>query len=202
MSNYTLKKHSPISKWRNIHDHVSIGDIVYITAPIQKETIRFRLLSKTLKVEGEELNDEQREEIELMCLEHLERGSWSSQFVGYAYLKEGKMVLYSIYDLNFHVYLDGETVQKIAIEYGFEKHPILFHGSVKPRNQESVSDFLKKTVMDSRRMGLSRKNPTKEVVIENVSRLYNHKRIIGSWSFIHKEDISGYKSDKNYILSI
>lgn len=198
----TLRHHSPIKKWRNIHDYVSFGDIVYITTPIQETKIRFKLDSNGLILEKEDACEVKKEELELMCLDHLEKGDWSSQFIGYAYLKETKLVLYAIYDLNFQVYLDGVTVQKIAGEYEFLTHPILFHGSVKPNGQESVSDFLMKSVLESRRMGLSKGVPKKEVVVENVSRFYNHKRIIGAWSFVNKEEIKGFQEGKNYILSL
>lgn len=197
-----LKIHTPISAWRNIHDHVSIGDIVYVTMPIECETLRFRIEKNKLKLELEEASKLNRTQLVDEIHDLLANDDWSSQFIGYAYQKAGGLVLYAIYDLTFNVYLDAVSVQKIANVFGFKPHPIVFHGSVKPTEQESVSDFLVRAVSSSRRVVWNSKGINQKVVVENVSRLYEYRRIIGCWTFISEEQIKGHKEGKNYILSI
>lgn len=197
-----LKVHTPIPKWRNIHDHVNQGDIIYVTLPIEKETIRFRLIKNKLRVELEEESRLDKESIERDCLMLLGRDDWSSQFVGYAYPSEGSLTLYAIYDLNFQVYLDGITVQKIAEVFGFVPHPILYHGAVKTGDNETVSEFLLRTIGESKMNAFRKRQVNEQVVVENVSRTYEYRRIIGSWGYINKEQISGYSEDKKYLLSI
>jgi hypothetical protein len=203
MTNKTkLKIHTPISSWKNLHDHVSVGDIVYVTMPIESETIRFRMEKNKLKLELDEASQMNREELSNICYDLLEKDDWSNQFIGYAYQKDDSLVLYAIYDLTFQVYLDGITVQKIADAFGFKPHPIVFHGSVKPSENESVSDFLVRVVSESRRVSFNKKEAHEKVVVENVSRLYEYRRIIGAWSFVTQEKIKGNKEVKQYILSI
>lgn len=198
----SLKVHTPIAPWRNLHDHVSIGDIVYVTLPIESDTIRFRLIDNKLNLEVDSQKEWNQEELEHQCYELLSRDDWSSQFIGYAYLKEGKLVLYAIYDLTFHVYLDGITVQKIAETYGFKPHPILYHGTVKPKAEESIPEFMKRIINESRVRAYKKRNVNEEVIVENVSRLYEYRRIIGSWTCVNEEAIQGHTEGKKYILSI
>lgn len=175
-----LKQHSPIDKWRNIGRHISIGDIVYITKPIEKGYFRFQLTSKNFITDWDE-KPENYKEIEHKCLDILESDEWSNKFIGFAYEGENGIVLFSIYDLTFQVYLDGVSVQKIAEAFGFAKHPILYHGSVKPKEQQSVGEFLSEIIAEKS----NRRNSddiVREVVVENVSRVYQYRRIIGKWS--------------------
>lgn len=178
-----LKVHTPISSWRNLNEHVAIGDIVYVTLPIEQETIRFRLHNNHLTLELEEASKLNREEIENLCYDLLGRDDWSNQFIGYAYPLENGLSLYAIYDLTFQVYLDGLTVQRLADIYGFVPHPIIYHGSVKPFENETVSEFLARELSKSRRKASLKKSGKEHVVVENVSRLYEYRRIIGAWHY-------------------
>lgn len=194
-----LKQHTPINPWRNISEHVGKGDIVYITKPIEEGTFRFQLSKKGFVVEWDE-KPENHKAIEDKCLMTLETDEWSNKFIGYAYHGKDGVVLFAIYDLTFHVYLDGITVQRIASSFGFEKHPIVYHGSVKPKENQSVSEFLMEIVSERSRRYKS--DATEEqVIIENVSRVYQYRRIIGKWSFVNQQNIPGYDTGKKYILS-
>jgi len=175
-----LKQHSPIDKWRNIGKHISIGDIVYITKPIEKGFFRFRLTANEFVTEWDETPDNYKE-IEHKCLDILESDEWSNKFIGYAYAGESGIVLFSIYHLTFHVYLDGVSVQKIAESFGFEKHPIIYHGSVKPKEHQSVGEFLTEVVAEKSNRRHS-EEAVRDVIVENVSRVYQYRRIIGRWS--------------------
>lgn len=195
-----LKQHTPITAWRNIGEHVGIGDVVYVTKPVTENSFRFQLTKKGFSTEWE-ISPENHDEIEDMCLTILERDEWSSKFIGYAYRGINSIVLFAIYDLTFHVYLDAITVQKIAESFGFERHPILYHGSIKPKENQTVAEFLTEVIAEKSKR---RKSPDVEeqVVVENVSRIYQYRRIIGKWSFVNPSNIKGYTQDKNYILSI
>lgn len=197
-----LKVHTPITPWRNLHDHVSIGDIVYVTLPIESDTIRFRLINNKLKLEIESDKKWNQEELENQCYELLSRDDWSSQFIGYAYPKDGSLILYAIYDLTFQVYLDGITVQNLAETYGFKPHPILYHGTVKPMAEETIPEFMKRIIDESRVRAFKKRDVNEEVIVENVSRLYEYRRIIGSWTCVNEEAIQGHTEGKKYILSI
>ncbi|AJD93563.1 hypothetical protein JMA_42460 (plasmid) [Jeotgalibacillus malaysiensis] len=192
-----LKQHTPIHPWRNISEHVGIGDIVYITKPIQGNVFRFQLTKKDFIVEWD-VKPENYKEIERKCLINLESDEWSNKFIGYAYYGEQDVVLFSIYDLTFHVYLDGETVQQIAEEFGFEKHPILYHGSVKPEPQESVSEFLM-NVINQKQKRHREDSLEEQVIIENISRVYQYRRIIGQWSFQNKKEDEKKEQNKVYV---
>lgn len=192
MTNQTnLKIHTPVSPWRNLHEHVSIGDIVYVTLPITCETIRFRMQHNKLNLELEKGSELNREKLEHLCYELLSRDDWSNQFIGYAYPLDDGLALYAIYDLTFQVYLDGLTVQKLADAYGFKPHPILFHGSIKPVGTETVSDFLTRALSQSRKKSSLTKSGQAQVVVENVSRLYEYRRIIGAWGYVQPETVKG-----------
>lgn len=197
-----LKVHTPISTWRNLHDHVTIGDIIYVTLPIEPGTIRFRLLNNKLKLEIEGNDELNQEKLEDICYDLLAKDDWSSQFIGYAYPKDDSLVLYAIYDMTFNVYLDGITVQQLAETYGFKPHPILYHGSVKPKADESVADFVKRTISESRVRAFKKIDVNEKVIVENVSRLYEYRRIIGAWTYVNEEAIQGFEESKKYILSI
>lgn len=197
-----LKVHTPITPWRNLNDHVSIGDIVYVTLPIESNTIRFRLIENKLKFEIDNDETVNPEELENHCFELLTKDDWSSQFIGYAYPADNGLVLYAIYDLTFHVYLDGITVQSLAETYGFKPHPILYHGSVKPSAEEGVPEFMKRMIGESRVRASKKRDVNEEVIVENVSRLYEYRRIIGSWTCVNVESIQGHIEGKKYILSI
>lgn len=195
-----LKQHTPIHPWRNISEHVGIGDIVYITKPIETGVFRFQLTRKGFLVEWDE-SPENHQVIEDKCLQILEEDEWSNKFIGYAYQGKEGIVLFAIYDLTFHVYLDGVTVQRIAQSFGFEKHPIVYHGSVKPKENQSVAEFLME-IVTSKNKRFNENSPEEHVIIENVSRVYQYRRIIGKWTFVNTSSIKGYKEDKKYILSI
>lgn len=199
-----LKVHTPIGKWKQLHEHVRVGDIVHVSLPIEQESMRFRLLKDELRLEFDEGSSMEAEEMEYTLLEHLSYDDWSSQFIGYAYPLKDKLVLYAVYDLNFHVYLDAITVQKLAKTYHFSPHPILYHGAVKPVGTETVSEFLMREVGGSNKAPKSRVRES-ALVVENVSRFREYRRIIGTWTMDKKAEPPVKKEteseDKTAILS-
>lgn len=177
-----LKQHTPIHEWRNVSEHVGIGDIIYVTKQIESNAFRFQLTYKDFIVEWENQSEEEteyRQKVESDCLRLLEGNKWSEQYIGHAYQGENGLVLFSIYDLTFHVYLDSDVVQKIAKSLGFSVHPILFRGCVRPAENQSVSEHLKEVLNERARYHL--KHTSEPVIIENISRFSTFKRVIGKW---------------------
>lgn len=179
-----LKQHTPIHKWRNISEHVGIGDIIYVTKQIEANTFRFQLTHSDFIVEWEHQSNgevEYRQKVESDCLMLIQGDNWSEQYIGHAYQGENGLVLFSIYDLTFHVYLDSEVVRRIAESLGFSKHPTLYRGCVKPAENQSVSEYLKEILNEKTRYHFY--NTNESVIIENISRFSPFKRIIGKWDF-------------------